>query len=158
MYNNLMVSLILYNLRSAHNVGAIFRTADAIGVSKIYLIGYTPAPTDQFGRVNKEIAKTALGAEKTIEWEQAEDILELIKKLKETSCQIVALEQTANSVDYKKVKLEKEVAIILGQEVEGIGLEILKECDMVAEIPMRGGKESLNVSVSAGVALFRWFD
>ena len=153
-----MVSLILYHLRSSHNVGAIFRTADAIGVAKIYLIGYTPAPMDQFGRVNKEIAKTALGAEKTIEWEKVEDILELIKKLKEKSCQIVALEQAANSIDYKKAELKKDVAIILGNEVGGIEPEILKQCDVVAEIPMRGGKESLNISVAAGVALFRWLD
>ena len=153
-----MVSLILYHLRSSHNVGAIFRTADAIGVAKIYLIGYTPAPMDQFGRVNKEIAKTASGAEKTIEWEKVEDILELIKKLKEKSCQIVALEQAANSIDYKKAELKKDVAIILGNEVGGIEPEILKQCDVVAEIPMRGGKESLNISVAAGVALFRWLD
>lgn len=153
-----MISLILYNLRSAHNVGSIFRTADAIGVSKIYLIGYTPSPTDQFGRVNKEIAKTALGAEKTIEWESVEDIFALLKQLRASGCQLLALEQSPNSIDYKKVKLEEEVAIILGKEVEGIEPEILKECDVVAEIPMRGGKESLNVSVSAGVALFRWLD
>ena len=153
-----MISLILYNLRSSHNVGAIFRTADAICVDKIYLIGYTPAPTDQFGRINKKIARTALGAEKTISWEKTEDIWGLIKKLKEKDSQIVALEQVANSVDYKKVKLEKEVVIIFGNEVGGIEPEILKQCDVVAEIPMRGGKESLNVSVSAGVALFRWLD
>jgi len=162
-----MVSLILYNLRSSHNVGSIFRTADAIGVAKIYLIGYTPAPTDQFGRVNKEIAKTALGAEQTIEWEQIEDILELIKKLREKGCHIVALEQAANSVDYKKIPRtflkgaqgeSSGLAVILGNEVGGIEPEILKECDVVAEIPMRGEKESLNVSVSAGVALFRWLD
>jgi len=153
-----MVSLILYHLRSSHNVGAIFRTADAIGASEIYLVGYTSAPVDQFGRINKAIAKTALGAEKTIEWEPVEDILELIKKLKEKSCQIVALEQAANSIDYKKAELKKDVAIILGNEVGGIEPEILKQCDVVAEIPMRGGKESLNISVAAGVALFRWLD
>jgi len=99
-----------------------------------------------------------LGAEKTIEWEPVEDILELIKKLKEKSCQIVALEQAANSIDYKKAELKKDVAIILGNEVGGIEPEILKQCDVVAEIPMRGGKESLNISVAAGVALFRWLD
>lgn len=150
------VSLILHDIRSSHNVGSIFRTADAVGVSKIYLSGYTPAPTDKFGRANKEIAKTALGAEQTIEWEKNENVWELIKKLKTDNQQLIALEQSSDSIDYKKVKINGAIAIILGNEVEGIAPEILKQCDLVAEIPMRGKKESLNVAVAAGVALFRW--
>jgi 23S rRNA (guanosine2251-2'-O)-methyltransferase len=155
-----MVSLILNNIRSAHNVGSIFRTTDAAGVAKIYLVGYTPAPQDQFGRVNKEIAKTALGAEKTVAWEKVEDIFGLVGRLKVEGVKLVALEQSSNSVDYREVKFkpEEKVAIILGNEVGGIAPEVLKQCDLIAEIPMRGEKESLNVSVAAGVALFRWLD
>jgi tRNA G18 (ribose-2'-O)-methylase SpoU len=139
-------------------VGSIFRTADAVGVSKIYLTGYTPAPTDKFGRANKDIAKTALGAEQTIPWEKAEEILTLIEKIKNESYQLIALEQSSSSIDYKKVELKKDAAVIVGNEVLGIDPEILKRCDVIAEIPMHGEKESLNVAVAAGIALFRWLE
>ncbi len=147
--------IILPDIRSSLNVGSIFRTADACGVSKIYLAGYTPAPVDQFGRADKQIAKTALGAEKNIPWEKAEGIDKLITKLKKEGFYIVAIEQAENSVDYKKVKAKAKTAFLFGNEVEGISKTILKKCDVTAEIPMAGDKESLNVSVSAGVALFR---
>ena len=149
------VFLILHNIRSTHNVGSIFRTADAAGVSKIYLCGYTPAPLDRFGRPRKDIAKVALGAEKTIPWEHVLDIKTLLKKLKEEKVQIVALEQAENSIDYKTFKQKNLLALILGNEVGGIEKSILKLCDKVIEIPMRGKKESLNVSVAAGIVLFR---
>lgn len=136
-------------------MGSIFRTADAAGVSKIYLTGYTPAPVDHFSRVNKEIAKTALGAEQTIAWEKVEDIGGLISRLKTERYKIVALEQAANSVNYRHVKLAGPTAIIVGNEVGGISKEILAQCDVVAEIPMRGSKESLNVAVSTGIFLFQ---
>jgi len=150
--------LILNNIRSAINVGAIFRTADAVGIDKIYLVGYTPAPIDRFGRARNDIRKAALGAENSVEWESFENIFELIKKLKTEGFEIVALEQDEKSIDYKKVDTEKDVAVILGNETEGIAKEVLEICDVVTEIPMRGKKESLNVSVSAGVLLFRLFD
>lgn len=152
-----MVCLILDNIRSTHNVGAIFRTADAAGVKKIYLTGYTPAPLDRFGRPVPEIEKTALGAEKTIAWEQVENIDDLISRLKKENFKIIAVEQAENSVDYKTVKIgdDDKVAFIFGNEVDGLSPETLSQCDIIAEIPMRGAKESLNVSVSAGVALFR---
>ncbi len=149
------VCVLLHNIRSTHNVGSMFRTADALGISKIYLSGYTPTPLDKFNRPRKDIAKVALGAEKTIEWKEALDPLKLIKKLKAEKFQIIGLEQTQNSVDYTKVKLSKKVLCIVGNEVEGIPENILSLCDIVAEIPMRGQKESLNVSVAFGVALFR---
>jgi tRNA G18 (ribose-2'-O)-methylase SpoU len=152
------VVLILHDLRSAHNVGAIFRTADSIGVEKIYLTGYTPAPVDQFGRANKEIAKTALGAEQTLPWEKTEDIFELTKKLQANSYKLLALEQSPQAVDYKTITIADPTAIILGNEVAGINPEILAACDQVAQIPMRGTKESLNVAVACGIALFRWLD
>jgi tRNA G18 (ribose-2'-O)-methylase SpoU len=147
--------LILNDIRSAQNVGAIFRTADAIGVSKIYLTGYTPAPLDRFGRKRQDITKSALGAEETVLWEPKKNLSALISKLKKEKYLIIAIEQDKNSIDYKKVKLGKKNAFIVGTEVSGIPKNILKKCDVIAEIPMRGKKESLNVSVATGVALFR---
>lgn len=147
--------LILNNIRSVENVGAMFRTADAGGVYKIYLVGYTPAPIDRFGRKRKDLAKSALGAEEFVVWESVKTILPLIKKLKKDGFQIIAIEQDSKSVDYKKVKALSKNAFIMGAEVEGIPKEVLKQCDIIAEIPMVGKKESLNVSVSLGIALFR---
>ncbi len=147
--------VILYNIRSVYNVGAIFRTADAAGISKIYLVGYTPAPLDRFGRARKDLAKSALGAETTVPWESVKTIAPLLAKLKKNGYEIVALEQDENSIDYKKYKAKKKTALILGEEVRGIPKNILKECDVVIEIPMHGQKESLNVSVATGIALFR---
>ena len=147
--------LILQNIRSAHNVGAIFRTADAVGISKIYLVGYTPSPIDRFGRLRQDIAKAALGAEKMIPWESVKTIAPLISRLKKQGFRIIAIEQSPKSIDYKKVRVSARTAFILGAEVEGLPDSVLKKCDAIAEIPMQGGKESLNVSVAAGVALFR---
>lgn len=152
------VFLILHNIRSVHNVGSIFRTADAAGVSKIYLTGYTPAPIDRFGRPRKDIAKVALGAEKSIPWEHAPRIGDVLRKLKKKNVCIVAIEQSACSKDYKKFKMKSTAAFILGNEVDGVEKNILDQCDAVLEIPMRGKKESLNVSVSAGIVLFRALD
>ncbi len=147
--------LILPDIRSAINVGAIFRTADAVGIDKVFLVGVTPRPTDKFGRVQKDIAKSALGAETWVNWEYNKTLLPLIKSLKKDGYSIVALEQDKKSVDYRKVKIPKKVAIILGPEVEGLDKKILAHCDSIIEIPMYGKKESLNVSVACGVALFR---
>lgn len=147
--------LILDNIRSTYNVGAIFRTADAAGVTKIYLSGVTPAPTDKFNRVNGSIAKTALGAELSVPWESVKTTASLIKKLQKSGVQVVSLEQDADSVDYKKFKPKFPCAIVLGEETIGIPKSILKLCDAIIEIPMRGSKESLNVSVATGVVLFQ---
>lgn len=148
------VCLALHNIRSVYNVGAIFRTADAVGVSKIYLCGYTPAPIDRFGRARADVAKAALGAEKTVAWESMSDITDLISKLKKEKYTILALEQDKASIDYRIAKLGKKNLLILGEEVSGIEKEILNMCDLILEIPMKGEKESLNVSVAAGVALY----
>lgn len=150
------IVLILDNIRSSHNVGSIFRTADGAGVSKVFLCGYTPGPLDKFKRPNKEIAKTALGAEKIIPWESLLTTLEAVKNLKQAGYQIIALEQAENSVDYRNIehRMSNKVVIILGEEVKGIVPEVLALCDVIAEIPMQGQKESLNVSVAAGVLLF----
>jgi tRNA G18 (ribose-2'-O)-methylase SpoU len=149
------VVLILPDIRSAVNVGAIFRTADAVGVDKVYLVGVTPRPTDQFGRIQKDIAKSALGAETWIPWEYKENLLSLIKKLKTDNFKIVALEQDEKAIDYRKYKTPQKMAFILGPEVTGLDNKILKKCDKIVEIPMYGKKESLNVSVACGIALFR---
>ena len=146
--------LILHNIRSVENVGAIFRTADAVGIDKIYLTGYTPTPVDRFGRIRQDLAKSALGAEEFVMWEQKKTILPLLAKLKKENYKIIAIEQAEHSVDYKKVKLKQNNAFILGAEVTGIPKNILNKCDVIAEIAMRGKKESLNVSVAAGVALY----
>lgn len=147
--------LILHNIRSVENVGAMFRTADAVGIDKIYLTGYTPTPLDRFGRKRKDLAKSALGAEEFIDWEQKKNTSTLISKLKKEGFVIIGIEQDKKSIDYKKVKLKEKNAFIVGTEVTGIPKNILKKCDIIAEIPMKGKKESLNVSVATGVALFR---
>ena len=149
------VAVLLYDIRSTHNVGSIFRTCDALGVSKIYISGFTPTPLDRFGRERKDIAKVALGAEKSIPWEYVKDPKDLVKKLKVKKFQVIGIEQAENSVDYKKVKVKYPVLFIMGSEVEGISKDLLSLCDIVAEIEMMGDKESLNVSVAFGVALFR---
>ncbi len=147
--------LILPDIRSAQNVGSLFRTADACGIEMIYIVGITPAPTDQFGRANSAIAKTALGAEQTIPWQKVATLAPLLAKLKKAGVQTIAIEQSEDAVDYKKIKIQKPVAFILGNEVDGLSKSILKKIDVIAEIPMKGSKESLNVSVAGGIALFR---
>jgi 23S rRNA (guanosine2251-2'-O)-methyltransferase len=149
------IIIVIPDVRSAVNVGSMFRTADACGVSFIYLAGITPAPLDQFQRPNSDIAKSALGAEKTIPWKAVKTLRPLITKLKKDGYQIIAIEQSEPSVDYKKVRPAEKVAFIVGNEVEGVPKKILSLCDIVAEIPMKGEKESLNVSVALGVGLFR---
>lgn len=152
------VCLLLHNVRSVYNVGAIFRTADAIGASMIYLTGYTPTPLDRFNQPRSDFAKSALGSEKSVAWEYAKTPGRLIARLKERGFEVIALEQDARSVDYKKIELGEKVLVIFGTEVTGISKALLSKADRIAEIPMRGMKESLNVSVSAGIVLFRWFD
>lgn len=154
MKNNQENILIIHNVRSVTNVGAMFRTADAAGINKIYLTGYTPTPLDRFGRIRKDMAKSALGAEKFVPWEYKKNLQALLGKLKKEKYQIVGIEQAENSIDYKKVKLQSKNVFIVGTEVTGISQNILKKCDIIAEIPMRGKKESLNVSVACGIALF----
>src|SRR3989338_744720 len=111
------IFLILHNIRSLHNVGAIFRTAEGLGVKKIYLTGYTPEPYDFFGKLRKDFQKTALGAEKYVKWEKLRYIAVLIKRLKQDSVQIVALEQSKSSINIKKFKPRGRFALILGNEV-----------------------------------------
>ena len=146
------ISLILHNIRSAYNVGSIFRTADAAGVSKVYVCDYSPTPDD------KKVIKTSLGAEKTVPWEHWLQIWRLLEKLKKEGTQIVALEQTKKSVDYRLFRPKFPVALILGNEVKGLSKKVLKYTDKIVEIPMFGEKESLNVAVAAGIMIYKLID
>lgn len=149
-----MKQVILVDIRSNYNVGAIFRTADGSGVAKIYLAGVTPTPIDRFGRPVGEIHKTALGAEEYIPWEKVDDILVLIKKLQAEGVKVVAVEQASNSIKLADYTETKSVAYILGSETDGLAKEVIEAADLALELPMLGQKESLNVSVTAGIVLY----
>jgi tRNA G18 (ribose-2'-O)-methylase SpoU len=147
--------LVIHDIRSAQNVGSLFRTSDALGINKIYLSEITPSPIDRFGRARSDIAKTALGAEKNVIWEHYTNILDLISKYKKDGYQVIAIEQASHSVDYKTVNTNDKTIFILGNEVDGLSSGVLENVDVVAEIPMIGQKESLNVAVAGGIAMFR---
>ncbi|MSR76084.1 MAG: TrmH family RNA methyltransferase [Candidatus Ryanbacteria bacterium] len=150
--------IVLHNIRSLHNVGSVLRTADGAGVAKVYMTGYTPSPTDEMGRVRKEIAKTALGAENSVAWECVADISRLITKLKKEGFSIVALEQSDDAKDYREFYPQFPVALIAGNEVRGLSGALLEKVDASIVLPMRGKKESLNVSVAVGVAVYKLTD
>ena len=140
--------LILPDIRSCHNVGSMFRTADAFDVDKIFLVGYTACPP------KIQIDKVSLGAEKWVPWEHCDDLTTLINDLKKEGVSIVGLEKTNNSVDIQQVDFNFPLALVMGNEVEGINDDIINLCDRVVHIPMHGKKESLNVSIAAGVAMY----
>jgi 23S rRNA (guanosine2251-2'-O)-methyltransferase len=157
MYNKLMrkeMCVVLSDIRSAHNVGSIFRTSDGAGVQTVYLCGITPLPLDKFKRPQKEIAKTALGAEKDIVWKYYSSTLECIAELKKEGWQVVGVEQDerADSIHTRRRRLG--VVYVFGNEVAGLTQEVRDACDALVYIPMHGKKESLNVSVCAGIVLF----
>ncbi len=152
------VSLLLHDIRSVHNVGAIFRSAEAVGVNRVYLSGYTPGPRDRFGRVRKDFAKTSLGSERMLAWSHVDDPEHLLSELKKSGVQVIALEQAPQSVDYKRVEAGLQCLIMLGNEVKGLPKKLLNVASVIAEIPLRGKKESLNVSAAAAVFLFRLLD
>jgi tRNA G18 (ribose-2'-O)-methylase SpoU len=144
------VIVVLENIRSMQNVGSVFRTADAFLVEAIYLIGYTPQPP------HRDIHKTALGATETVNWKYFQKTVEAIDELKEAGYKIFAVEQAEGSIllqDYKKAD-EEQIAIIFGNEAEGVDQETLLQCDGCIEIPQFGMKHSLNISVAAGVVLW----
>ena len=150
------LTLILHNIRSVYNVGSIFRTADAAGVSRIILTGYTPAPVDRFKFTRKDFTKVSLGAEKSMPWKQVKNPYAAIAQLKSAGFAIVGIEQDprATSLFDFKPSHDKPLALVLGNEVRGLSKQLLAKCERIVEIPMQGKKESLNVSVAAGVALF----
>lgn len=150
---NKQLFVIAHNIRSLYNVGSIFRACDGFGVSKLYLTGYTGSPV---GSNIQKIHKVALGAEEFVEWEQTRSLVRLITKLKKAGVRIVALE---NNKNYKITNLAKykpkfPMALILGEETKGHTKKVLDSADDIIEIPMRGQKESLNVSVACGIALY----
>lgn len=136
-----------HNIRSLWNVGAFFRTCDALGVEHLYLTGYTAHPP------RTEITKTAIGAEQWVAWEHARDPLPFIEQLKKDGWQIVSLELHADSVDIVKFQPADKVCLIVGHEITGVPDELMKISDASVEIPMLGKKESMNVSVATGIAL-----
>lgn len=145
--------LIIHNVRSAHNVGSLLRTADGLGVERVFLTGYTGGPIDRFGRKDSKIAKVSLGAEDSVPWEKRE-ITELITELKQNSVEVVALEQSPRSIPLHDYTPRGAVALIVGNEVDGVSSEVLELADTVVEILMRGEKESLNVSNAGAIALY----
>lgn len=155
------VILIAHNLRSTHNVGSLLRTAEGLGLEKVYLTGYTPYPEakndlrlpHESRKIAKQINKTALGAENSIDWEHGQ-IENVIKKLKSENYEVVALEQTPTSQPLNDFKPPEKIVIIVGREVEGIEAEIIKQTDQQIEIPMLGQKESFNVVQATAMALY----
>lgn len=150
---------VLDNIRSMHNVGAVFRTSDGVGIEKIYLCGYTPAPThEKLGHIRPQVAKVALGAEEWIAWEKRPAAWRLLDELKQEGYTIVALEQSKKTVPLESVRLTRaqweKSALVVGHELEGLSPAILKRADIIAEIPMAGKKNSLNVSVAFGIAAY----
>ena len=154
------IIVIAHNIRSTHNVGAIFRTAEGFGVAKIILSGYTPYPhiTNDTRlphiaeKLTAQIHKTALGAEAMVPFTYQET--PNLQQLKDAGFTIVGLEQDARSIMLPSYDTPQKVALLLGEEVEGITKELRSECDDLVEIPMHGRKESFNVSVAAGIALY----
>lgn len=150
------IILILDDIRSLHNIGSVFRTADAFLIEKIYLCGITATPP------NKEIHKTALGATETVDWEHSENVTEVIQKLKIDNVNVLAIEQVEKAVflnDFKIIK-DQKYALVFGNEVYGVSQQAVALCDGCIEIPQLGTKHSLNISVSAGIVvwdLFRQF-
>ena len=142
--------VVLDNVRSMHNVGSVFRTADAFLISGIWLCGYTPRPP------HRDIHKTALGATETVKWQYAERTVEAVGALKDEGFRIFAVEQVEKSIPLHEFSSEKagKMAVIFGNEVTGIDAEVLKFCDGSIEIPQFGMKHSLNISVAAGIVLW----
>lgn len=145
----LPVYVILNSIRSNYNVGSIFRTSDGAMIEKLYLCGYTPHPP------KKEILKTALGATESVNWEYFKDPLNVIKELKSKGIKICALELTENSIPYYELtKNDFPLALVVGNEISGVSQEILDHCDFSIEIPQYGIKQSLNVAVAYGIAVY----
>lgn len=152
----LPVTVLLSSIRSSYNVGSIFRTSDGAMIEKLFLCGYTPhPPLPELPGGKKEIHKTALGATESIEWEFVKDPLEVIKTLKSKGIKICALELTSTSRQYYDISVKNfPMCLVVGNEISGVSQEILDECDFSIEIPQYGIKQSLNVAVAYGIAIF----
>lgn len=161
---NRQIAVIAHDLRSAHNVGSLLRTADGLGVETVYLTGYTPYPAGgpqderlphEAKKVQRAIQKTALGAETSQRWVHQTEVSAVLAELQSAGYFLVALEQTANSQLLPHLQLPKKVAFVLGREVEGLATDIIAQCNTTAEIPMQGKKESFNVTLAAAMALYQ---
>jgi 23S rRNA (guanosine2251-2'-O)-methyltransferase len=148
------VVIVLDNIRSSHNIGSVFRSADALLVEKIYLCGITSTPPD------KEIRKTALGAEHTVLWEYNTSTLDVVSGLKEKGFKIIAIEQVEKSIYLNNYSPPENVklALVFGNEVKGVQQEVVDQCDLAIEIPQYGTKHSFNISVSVGIVLWDLFN
>ena len=147
------IIVVLDNIRSLNNIGSVFRTSDAFLIEKIYLCGITASPP------HREIHKTALGATESVEWEHIDDTLTLVNKLKSQEIVVAAIEQVDNSIMLDRFTPDpiKKIAVIFGNEVKGVQQEVVSAADYCVEIPQKGTKHSLNISVSCGVVLWDLF-
>lgn len=154
--------MIAHDIRSTHNVGAILRTAEGLGVDKVWLTGYTPYPAMTNDtrlpyiaeKLSKQINKTALGAENMIYWQQSDNLDSVLRELRQDGYTVAALEQSPESVMLNEYETPDKIAIVVGREVEGIEQSILAICDVIIEIPMKGKKESFNVAQAAAIAVY----
>lgn len=147
------IIIILDDIRSLHNIGSVFRTADAFLIEKIYLCGITATPP------NKEIHKTALGATETVDWEHNKDVLKVIRNLQEDNVTVLAIEQVESAIFLQNFKVvsDTKYALLFGNEVFGVSQDAVAICDGCIEIPQLGTKHSLNISVSAGIVVWDLF-
>lgn len=156
------IVIIAHNLRSTHNIGSLLRTADGLGVQRVYLTGYTPYPLSESDsrlphiarKLHAQISKTALGAEASQDWQEVPDVVSLIAQLRSDGYTICALEQAPDSQPLPDYQAPEKIAVLLGREVEGLEPEVIALVDSVLEIPMFGSKESFNVIQAAAMALF----
>lgn len=156
------IVVIAHNIRSTHNIGSLLRTAEGLGVAQAWLTGYTPYPALEkderlphiMQKLTKDIHKTALGAEEFVDWKQHTDVLEVITQLKKENYQIVGLEQAQDSIKLPTYNPPQKLALLLGNEVEGLSPELMAQCSQLIEIPMFGKKESFNVVQAAAMALY----
>lgn len=156
------IILIAHNLRSCHNVGSLLRTAEGLGVHKVFLTGYTPHPAFDgdtrlphlAAKLDKQIAKTALGAEKSQVWEQHDDLSIVIDALYQEGYMLAAIEQAPGSISLPEFDPPNNIALLVGREVEGVEPEVLARCDKILEIPMFGQKESFNVVQAAAMGMY----
>ncbi len=158
------IVLVVYNVRSAHNVGSMLRTADGLGISEVYLSGYTPYPHAEAdtrlphlaAKTSRQISKTALGAENSVIWHYQPDIKKTLDELQAQNYKLVGLEQTDKAIDLRKLKPVSKIALIVGSEVGGLPQAVLDICDRHVHIPMSGQKESFNVAIVAAIALYHF--
>lgn len=150
----MQIQLLLHNIRSARNVGAIFRSADAFGIERVWCTGYTPTPLDRHGRTRSDTAKTALGAQDRVEWYARTDPRTVIQQVRADGYTVAAVEQGKTATPMPTWRPPNAVCLVFGNEVRGISRSLQSRTDVLVEIPLIGEKESLNVSVAAGISMY----